>query len=158
MRLPHDRQGTNAFLVQTSVGRVGYATDLGHVPGELVARFAGVDLLAIESNYDPDMQRRSSRPLFVKRRIMGKLGHLSNAEAFEAVQQITARSPRGRPKHIVLLHRSHQCNDPDLVRRLFTQDRQLYRRVTLTQQRRRSRWFKIKPLKQIQARQMGWDF
>ena len=156
--LPHDRQGTSGFLVQSAAGRIGYATDLGHVPSRLLDCFSGVDLLAIESNYDPEMQRSSPRPTFVKRRIMGRLGHLSNAQAFEAVRQITERSPQGRPQHIVLLHRSQRCNEPRRVLSEFDQDPQISRRVTLTHQRRRSRWFKIRPLPPIRYYQLNWQF
>ena len=145
--LPHDGKGTIGFLVETSAGRIGYATDLGHAPRQMIERFAGTDLLAIESNYDPGMQRRSRRPGFVKRRVMGERGHLSNREAFEAVRQIAIRSPRERPQHIVLLHRSRQCNDPQLVRKQFAQDPDIAGRIHLTEQRHCSCWFAIQPLR-----------
>ena len=145
VHLPHDMKGTTGFLFESNVGRVGYATDLGHVSTELIQRFAGVDLLAIESNYDPPMQMQSSRPAFLKRRIMGGRGHLSNPEAFEAVQRIVDRSPAGLPHHIVLLHRSQQCNCPSAVQRVFNQDARIGPRVVLTEQRRRSRWLTVTP-------------
>ncbi len=144
--LPHDDKGTMGFRVdaQGNGGSLGYATDLGHVPPELVELFSragGVDLLAIESNYDPPMQLTSSRPWFLKQRIMGRHGHLSNEQAFEAVRRIVEGSAPGRPQHIVLLHRSAQCNDPAIVLRVFAQDQSIARRTRLTHQRRRSRWF-----------------
>src|SRR4029077_12704376 len=111
-----------------------YATDLGCVPAELIERFAGADVVAIESNYDPEMQVGSARPLFLKRRIMGQAGHLSNQQAFEAVSAIARRGPAGSPAQVVLLHRSRQCNDPRKVRDVFGQDPELATRVTLTEQ------------------------
>lgn len=143
IHLAHDVKGTSGFLLESAVGRIGYATDLGHVPPALIDRFTGVDLLAIESNYDPPMQLKSSRPLFLKRRIMGHAGHLSNQQAFEAVSRIVDRSPPGTPRHIVLLHRSRQCNCPNLVREVFNQDQRIGARLTLSEQRRRTRWFTI---------------
>jgi phosphoribosyl 1,2-cyclic phosphodiesterase len=80
----HDEAGSHAFHFDGFGVRVGYATDLGHVPAELVDRFCGVDLLAIESNYDPQLQQLSGRPMFLQRRIMGGRGHLSNAQAVRA--------------------------------------------------------------------------
>lgn len=145
LHLAHDAKGTSGFHLATRHGSVGYATDLGHVPEELVHRFSGVDLLAIECNYDPPMQLRSTRPLFLKRRIMGHAGHLSNQQAFDAVCRIVDRSPPGTPRHVVLLHRSRQCNDPQIVRSLFEAEPRLVKRVTLTEQRRRSRWFHVTP-------------
>ncbi|MCE9590798.1 MAG: MBL fold metallo-hydrolase [Planctomycetes bacterium] len=145
LRLSHDQKGTSGFHLAAWRGRIGYATDLGHVPDELVRRFAGVDVLAIESNYDPPMQLRSPRPLFLKRRIMGHAGHLCNEQAFAAVRGVMDLSPAGTPRHVVLLHRSQQCNDPAIIRDVFGKDDRLTRRVTLTEQRRRSQWFDAVP-------------
>jgi hypothetical protein len=54
----------------------------------LIDRFCELDLLAIESNYDPKMQVESPRPWFLKQRIMGGRGHLSNEQAFAAVRAV----------------------------------------------------------------------
>ena len=88
-------------------------------------QFVDLDVLALESNYDPRMQEQSDRPLYLKRRIMGGRGHLSNAQALGAIRQMLDRSAKqtgNLPAHIVLLHRSRQCNCPDLVRRMFAAD------------------------------------
>lgn len=144
--LPHDRKGTNGFLLESDGGRIGYATDLGSVPTDLIERFVGVDLLAIESNYDPTLQETSLRPVMLKRRIMGGHGHLSNQQAFTAVKQIINACPRGGPQHIVLLHPSRQCNSPDIIQHLFGQDRRVASRLTLTEQSSRTPWLTIQPL------------
>ena len=143
IRLLHDEQGTSGFRLDTPTGSIGYATDLGCVPEELIEAFVGVDVVCIESNYDPGMQQNSPRPVFLKRRIMGGRGHLSNEEAFEAVRRISERSGLHLPGHVVLLHRSQQCNHATCVRRVFEQDPRLLRRVTMTEQRRRSRWIAV---------------
>src|ERR1051325_4246095 len=85
LRLAHDQEGTHGFVLNGSGARIGYATDLGRVPRQLIESFEDLDILALESNYDPQMQISSSRPWFLKRRIMGGSGHLSNVEAFAAV-------------------------------------------------------------------------
>lgn len=144
--LPHDQRGTTGYHFETAAGAIGYATDLGTVPTALIEKFTGVDLLAIESNYDPQMQRNSSRPEFLKRRVMGRHGHLSNAQAFEAVRRIADRATRP-PRHIVLLHRSGDCNCPRLLQQVFDQDDRIGPRVVLTHQSRPSRWLTVGPLR-----------
>ncbi len=144
IRLQHDQQGTSGFRFSDGQVALGYATDLGHVPPALIDHFAGVDLLAIESNYDPMMQMSSARPFFLKRRIMSESGHLSNQQAHEAVHAIAARGPHDRPRHVVLLHRSRDCNHPAKIRKLYA-DHPLARRLVLTEQRRRSRWLPVAP-------------
>jgi phosphoribosyl 1,2-cyclic phosphodiesterase len=166
VRLPHDRQGTSGFVIRWPARQVslGYATDLGHVPDEMVARLSergGVDLLAIESNYDPEMQLRSPRPMMLKRRIMGKLGHLSNRESFEAVRRVMGLSHPGRPGRVVLLHRSAQCNELGKVREVFGELPELWRRVTLSHQRRPTRWLAVRPpspAEAARAAQLRWSW
>lgn len=141
--LRHDEAGSHGFVVECGAARLAYATDLGRVPPTLVDRFAGADLLAIESNYDVRMQLESARPQFLKNRIMGGRGHLSNAEALDAVRRIFDRSHalHGRwPSHVVLLHRSRECNCPRLLRRLFCGDRRLADRLVLAEQHARTEW------------------
>ena len=147
IRCDHDELGSHGFLIEGFDCRIGYATDLGQVPRGLIEKFADLHILALESNYDPDMQLQSSRPGFLKQRIMGGAGHLSNHQALAAIQQILDRceacsSPL--PDHIVLLHRSQQCNCPRLMRKLFNRDPRIARRLTLAEQHRRSPW--LRPL------------
>lgn len=143
--LPHDRKGTVGFVVESDGARLGYATDLGRVPRELIDRFAGVDVLAIESNYDPQLELESSRPAFLKQRIMGGRGHLSNQQAYDAARAIADRGPAGSPRRIVLLHRSSQCNHPMRIHRVWEQDAALAPRLVLTEQRRRTAWIDVRP-------------
>jgi phosphoribosyl 1,2-cyclic phosphodiesterase len=154
MRLIHDTQGTCGFHIDAgAAGRIGYATDLGHVPAALIERFTDVDLLALESNYDPPMQARSGRPLFLQRRIMGHAGHLSNEQAFDAISRIVTRSSPGRPQHIVLLHRSAQCNSQACIDQVFAQSPPIHQRLCLAEPRRRSRWLTAQPLPAVNRQQ-----
>jgi phosphoribosyl 1,2-cyclic phosphodiesterase len=114
--LPHDKSGSTGFRISTDGVAMGWATDLGRMSGDALAFFAGVDALCIESNYDARMQQHSSRPDFLKERIMGGHGHLSNVEAMQAVLHIHGKRAL---RHIVLLHLSSQCNSQDLVRELW---------------------------------------
>lgn len=104
----HDRRGVSAFRLRCRGGDVGFATDLGRITPELIEHFRGVDLLAIESNYCPRMQAASGRPEFLKQRIMGGSGHLSNEQCAQVAEAVG-------PRHVVLLHLSRQCNTPQLA-------------------------------------------
>lgn len=155
VKVPHDDKGAIAFHLHAAQGRVGYATDLGHVPQEMINAFAGVDLLLLESNYDPRMQVTSSRPQFLKDRIMGDHGHLSNGQAFDAARRIADLSPQGNPQRIVLLHRSQQCNTAELVKRTFAEDARFAGRVIVAEQRRRTPLFNVRPLEAVKREQLG---
>jgi phosphoribosyl 1,2-cyclic phosphodiesterase len=141
--LPHDVNGSQGFLINIGPFSIGYATDLGSVPDELIYAFTGVHLLAIESNYDHQMQLDSSRTLHTKRRIMGPRGHLSNDQSFAAVQAILDRAHPHTPQHVVLLHRSQQCNHPKLLRDLFEQDARIKNKLILSDQNEPTAWLQI---------------
>jgi len=70
------------------------------------------DLIAIESNYDPEMLKNSPYPEYLKTRISGKTGHLSNPEAYEFIN-LSASELTG---HVVFLHLSENNNSIDIVR------------------------------------------
>lgn len=107
----HDEMGVCALRLDTRSGdSMAYCTDLGSITSDLVDLCHEVRVLAIESNYCPRMQEASARPAFLKRRIMGPAGHLSNEQAARACDLIEPRD------HVVLLHLSQDCNRPALAR------------------------------------------
>ena len=153
--LAHDAEGSHGFVLSvrerlpgTAARRIGFATDLGRVPASLVERFCahgGLDVLAIESNYCPRMQLNSPRPAFLKHRIMGGHGHLSNQQALAAVRQTLDRHQAldlELPANIVLLHRSRECNCPDRVREVFAADRRAASRLVLAEQGEPTGWLR----------------
>lgn len=140
----HDESGTAAFRIELERGVLGFATDLGHVTDGLIDHLRGVDVLAIESNYCPRMQLESDRPWFLKQRIMGGAGHLSNQQSAEAVRQIAPR------QHVLFLHLSRQCNRPELVAALHEGADYAW---TITRHDEPSRWVSIGHDPIVSARQ-----
>jgi len=159
--LAHDEEGCHGFVIEHADTKVGFATDLGHVPDTLIDRFCDVDIIAIESNYDPDMQLASPRPLFLKNRITGGSGHLSNQQAFDAVRSIFDRcgsNGHALPGHVVLLHRSRQCNCPRLVKTLFEQDPRIGARVVLSEPYDRTDWLRPRNVDPAAGEQLTLSF
>jgi len=112
----HDDSGCVAYRFECDDCSIGFATDLGHVPDSLISFLEGIDVLAFESNYDRSMQIQSDRPEFLKQRIMGGRGHLSNEQSLHAILRIDQASAL---QHVVLLHLSRQCNEPRRIRELY---------------------------------------
>jgi hypothetical protein len=109
----------------------------------MLEAFVSFDIIAIEANYYPGMQIASARPWFFNQRIMGVAGHLSNQQALDAVKLILGRHEAmgvKLPGHIVLLHRSRQCNCPELLRGFFSKDARIAPRLTLAHQGERTGW------------------
>jgi phosphoribosyl 1,2-cyclic phosphodiesterase len=140
-RLPHDELGAIAYRIDHQGARLGHATDLGRVTDDLLDLFHELDALSLESNYCPVLQRCAPRPEFLKLRIMGGQGHLSNRQSLDAVRTIAARSSL---QHIALLHLSRQCNTPDRVRELYRREApELLDRVTITEPRCPTRLLRV---------------
>lgn len=113
---PHDDLGSTALRIESASGSVAWLTDLGRATAAVIDLARGCDLLAIESNYCPELQSASRRPAFLKARIMGGRGHLSNEQCLEAIEAIELG---GRPERVVLLHLSRECNHPHRIRELW---------------------------------------
>ena len=96
---------------------LGWLTDLGYVPEQVKECIAHVDTLVLEANYDADLLEKDiKRPWSVKQRIRGRHGHLSNQDAMAFIDEMSA----SRWKQLYLVHLSRDCNDVNLVNRLFT--------------------------------------
>jgi len=108
---PHDAADSSVFVVSSGNKRLGIMTDLGHAFRELSAIIPTLDGIFIESNYDPEMLANGPYPSFLKRRIQGPEGHLSNREAAELL--LTG----GRLKWACLAHLSNNNNDPEAALR-----------------------------------------
>lgn len=113
----HDALQTVGFVISSATARVGVATDLGQVNNLVKTRLAGCDALVIEANYDQQMLRDANRPLFIKRRIMGRHGHLNNEDAINAFEALLTE----RTKFLFLAHISGECNSHELVRNLASE-------------------------------------
>ena len=110
---PHDGADGVAFVVDDGRHRFGLLTDLGHPFDGLERLVRSLDAVLIESNYDPDMLAGGPYPAFLKRRIRGPGGHLSNAEA----ARLLRGAARDRLRWACLGHLSEQNNCPDLALR-----------------------------------------
>ena len=108
---PHDATDPVSFVIVTQRRRLGVLTDLGHVFGGLDRLLRRLDAVFLESNYDPDMLAGGPYPAFLKQRITGEAGHISNVEAAELV----ARAAAGRLQWVALAHLSETNNAPRLA-------------------------------------------
>jgi phosphoribosyl 1,2-cyclic phosphodiesterase len=81
-------------------------------------RVRGVELLVLESNYEPELlQADTRRPWSLKQRISGRHGHLSNQDARTFLSERHAEEPSLR--EVFLAHLSRDCNSLDAIAREF---------------------------------------
>ena len=107
----HDAVDGVGFVVHANKKRLGILTDLGHVFDGLAEIVSTLDAVFIESNYDPDMLENGPYPAYLKARILGPEGHISNQEAAELVREHAS----DRLCWVCLSHLSAKNNSPDLA-------------------------------------------
>ncbi len=108
----HDAADPVGFTFQVGTHRIAVATDLGNADVTLDPHLAGADLVILESNYDLRLLNVSAYPWFLKNRILGPKGHLSNDDAARAL----ARTAGGRTRTVCLVHLSEVNNLMALAR------------------------------------------
>ncbi len=84
-------------------------TDLGYVSDEVCASLLGTDCVLLESNYDVEMLRNGAYPYYLKTRIFGKTGHLSNPDSGE----FAAKLVKSGTTRLILGHLSQENNTPE---------------------------------------------
>ena len=121
-RLSHDAVQPVGLLLEHNGHQVGIATDTGMVTPSMYRKLSNVDGLVFEANHDTAMLQHGTYPLFLKQRVSSDKGHLSNAQAAEALAKLAGP----KTKHIILAHLSEKNNMPQLalqeVSNAFTSD------------------------------------
>ncbi|WP_175634300.1 MBL fold metallo-hydrolase [Pedobacter ghigonis] len=111
----HDAADPYSFTIECNTVKVGVFTDIGAVCDRLIHHFKDCHAAFLEANYDTQMLQNGRYPYFLKQRIMGGRGHLSNTQALEL---FTNHKP-AYMSHLLLSHLSKDNNDPELVENLF---------------------------------------
>lgn len=109
--LSHDAAEPLGFRITADGGSVGLVTDTGVITAEAHEALAGCIALGIESNHDIAMLENGPYPAFLKRRIRSRHGHLSNADAADALALLA----HDRLRSVVALHRSRTNNTRSLA-------------------------------------------
>lgn len=107
----HDCTGSCAFRIETPHGTLGYITDTGYIPDDTARALMGAKFLVLESNHDTEMLRSGPYPYYLKDRVLGARGHLSN----DVAATFAVDSAKAGTKTIVLAHLSRENNTPGLA-------------------------------------------
>lgn len=109
--VPHDTLDPVAFTVQIGEIKLGICADIGHVTSLVRKHLENCDYLYLEANHQPSMVHASNRPNYLKQRILGKQGHLSNEDCAALLTSIFHPGL----KHVHLAHLSSECNAEEVA-------------------------------------------
>lgn len=110
--IPHDAADPVGYSFMCGDEKVAVATDIGELKKDLFEAIRGSKTVLLESNHDVNMLEIGKYPPQLKRRIRGKLGHLSNDDAGRAAEFLV----RLGTERIILGHLSEENNYPELAR------------------------------------------
>ncbi|MBN2789817.1 MAG: MBL fold metallo-hydrolase [Candidatus Delongbacteria bacterium] len=107
----HDGTVNYSYNIQAEGKKISHLTDLGKATSLVRERTKDCDLFVLESNHDPVMLKEGPYPWYLKQRISGIKGHLSNSDASDLI----ISGQRTNLKNIILAHLSEENNDPVLA-------------------------------------------
>lgn len=111
MRISHDAAEPVAYRFSYGSKRVAICTDLGVYNDYTVECLRGMDALLLEANHDVNMLQVGPYPYYLKQRILGDRGHLSNENSGRLLSKIL----HDKLSTIILGHLSLENNLPELA-------------------------------------------
>lgn len=109
---PHDAVDSVGFVFTTMFNRkIGVATDLGTITNAVRENLRGCNLLVLEANHDVNMLLNGNYPWYLKQRIKGRDGHLSNADCCALLGEIM----HDTLEHVIFAHLSEENNTREKV-------------------------------------------
>lgn len=111
MKISHDAAEPVAYRISHGRKKVGIITDLGTYNDYTVECLRGMDALLLEANHDVNMLQVGPYPYYLKQRILGDRGHLSN----ERAGQLLCDLLHDNLQAVMLGHLSKENNLPELA-------------------------------------------
>ena len=111
--ISHDAEEPVGYSFSADGKQISILTDTGCLSDGVFEEIKEADLLILEANHDVEMLKIGRYPWFLKRRILGEKGHLSNIDAAAAICRLLGAAKKRR--HILLAHLSRENNFPEMA-------------------------------------------
>lgn len=110
-KIYHDSCEAVGYNFYNKNKKISLLTDTGTIDDEIKDKLRNSNLLIIESNHDIEMLKVGGYPWFLKKRILGDYGHLSNELAGNLITDVV----KGNNETVLLAHLSSENNFPELA-------------------------------------------
>ena len=84
----HDANEPVAYNVTCDDKKASVITDLGYYDDYTISNLTGSDMMLVEANHDINMLQLGSYPYYLKQRILGDKGHLSNETSARLINNL----------------------------------------------------------------------
>lgn len=109
--ISHDAAEPVGYSFYNKTKKISIVTDTGCIDGDIKNHIKNSNLLMIESNHDKAMLKMGGYPWYLKQRVSGEFGHLSNEDAGNVLAEVIS----GNNENILLGHLSKENNFPELA-------------------------------------------
>lgn len=103
------------FIIESDDEKLVYITDTGYINSKNIPYIKNADYYIFESNHNVPLLMETNRPFYIKSRILGDEGHLSNETSSEILCDIIG----DKTKQIYLAHLSIEANTKELALKTF---------------------------------------
>lgn len=109
--VPHDGTDNVGYCIEAGDKTFCILTDLGHITPHAASYIERANYLVLESNYEEQMLLDGKYPPYLKQRIMGPNGHMSNSDT----ARFLAQNFNEKLQYVWLCHLSEENNHPELA-------------------------------------------
>lgn len=107
----HDTDDSNGYVFEAYGKSIVYITDTGYINKKYFPILSNKNYYIMESNHDVELLMNGSYPYYLKQRIIGDKGHLSNKDSSYYLSKFIGNDTKG----VVLIHLSEENNDEELA-------------------------------------------
>lgn len=111
MRISHDAAQPTAYRFSSEGKKAAILTDAGTYDDYITGNLRDLDAIYLEANHDVRMLQAGSYPYYLKQRILGNRGHLSNETSGRLLSSIV----NDHLKYVYLSHLSKENNLPEIA-------------------------------------------
>ena len=111
IKTSHDVSDSRNFIIKVQDEKVVYLTDTGYLNRKYFSKLQNAKYYLFESNHDVEMLLNGKYPKWLKQRIVGTQGHLSNKDSSFYLSKLIGENT----KKIILMHLSKENNREDLA-------------------------------------------
>lgn len=111
IKTSHDTNDSNGYIIECNKKSVVYITDTGYINRKNYIKLRNKNVYIMESNHDINMLMNGKYPYYLKQRILGDRGHLSNKDSSEYLTKFVGEDTNC----IILAHLSKDNNTQEIA-------------------------------------------
>ena len=111
VRTSHDASESLGYIFTSGESSLVYITDTGYINSKYFNKLRNKKMYIMESNHDVEMLMHGKYPAWLKQRVLGDKGHLSNQASSFYLSKLIGDNTN----YVVLAHLSHENNTEEIA-------------------------------------------